>query len=131
MDTKKQSEKCEREESDLLFGIISQKQLAWSEHNGRIVDLRQDAVLIETREPVEPGYVWFRRRIGGTRAGFLEWSKPAEDVYCAQVRFVSLSWNVENYVQERARRSMAHIPLRDPAEILGLQLEPREGDPEQ
>lgn len=118
MDTKQEDRRPDNEQRDLFFGIISLKQLAWSEHNARIVDVGEDGLRIETREHIGPGYVWFRQRIQGSRGGFLEWSVPSGDGYCARIRFSSLSWNVEQYVQERARRSLAHIPLRDPAEII-------------
>jgi hypothetical protein len=114
------------EPRELFFGIISRDRLSWSEHSARILNIGSSGLWIETREHVEPGYVWLRQRIRGTRGGFLEWSKRRGERYCARIRFVPLSWNVKHYVRERARRSHPPVPLRDPAEIIAGLL-PRRG----
>lgn len=106
------------EPREVMFGLISRRELAWSEHKGRVIESGDDWVKIETREPIEPGYVWMRNRISGNRGGFVESSTKREGVYQAHIKITSLTWNVENYVRERARRSLAHIPLCDPAEII-------------
>lgn len=106
------------EQRNLHFGIISHEKLTWSEHRADIIETGLDGFSIETSERIGPGYLWFRQRICGHRAGVLEWCRPSGAGYLARVRFVPLSWNMERYVTERARRSLAHQPLRDPAEII-------------
>ncbi|OGW48482.1 MAG: hypothetical protein A2078_15695 [Nitrospirae bacterium GWC2_57_9] len=124
MDGRRQEERSNvNEQNELFFGIISRSELTWSEHKGTIVEAGDDWVRIETREPIKPGYVWLRNRIKGNRGGFLEWSMQLGGAYRARIRIVPLTWNVEHYVRERARRSLAHIPLRDPAEIIAAHMD--------
>jgi len=126
MESTSQNLRDPEERPDLFFGIISHKELAWSEHCAEIVAIDPEGLRIETREQIGPGYVWFPRRIRGNRGGFLEWIRPRGDRYCARIRFMPLSWNVKHYVRERARRSLPHRPLRKPADILALLSDPPE-----
>jgi hypothetical protein len=107
---KQKDRKADSEQKNFFFGIISQKKLDWSEHTARIVDIEKDTVRIESHEQIDPGYVWMKQRIQGTRGGFLESSIPGEDGYYARIRLKPLSWNVERYVRERARRCGAALP---------------------
>ncbi len=101
----------------LSFGIVSRSRHVWSEHQARIVRVRTTGLQIETLELIEPGYVWFRERIGGTRGGFLSLSTRRGELCRATIRFVPLTWNVAHCVRERiARREV--VPVRDPAQII-------------
>jgi hypothetical protein len=88
---KQEERRPENAQRELFFGIISQRELAWSEHNAEIVDIGVDGLRIETQERIKPGYVWFQQRIAGNRGGFLEWSMARGERHFARIRFVSLS----------------------------------------
>ncbi len=112
------------------FGIVSLRELTWSIHSASIIDIGREGFRIETSERIEPGLLWFRDRIRGNRGGVLEWSRPHGGRFRAGVRFVPLSWNVERYVQERARRALSHRPHRHPVDILNVRSAPDKHSPE-
>jgi len=112
------------------FGIVSLRELTWSIHNASIFDIGKEGFRIETSERIEPGLLWFRDRVRGNRGGVLEWSRPHGGRFRAGVRFVPLSWNVERYVHERARRDLSHRPHRDPFDILNAHPAPGNQAPE-
>lgn len=112
------------------FGIVSLRELTWSIHNATIIDIGREGLSIETSERIEPGLLWFRDRIRGNRGGVLEWTKPHGGRFRAGVRFVPLTWNVERYVHERARRDLSHRPHRDPFNILNTRSAPGRQPPE-
>lgn len=112
------------------FGIVSLRELTWSIHSASIIDIGREGFRIETTERIEPGFLWFRDQVRGNRGGVLEWSRPHGGRFRAEVRFVPLSWNVERYVHERARRDLSHRPHRDPSDILNVRSAPNKRAPE-
>ena len=100
------------------LGIISFKKLHWTDVRARIVDLSVTGVGIDSDEQLEPGFVWFIDRVGGHRGGVLMWSRRQENKYRAGIRFVSLSRDEEQYLQEQVALSQPHEPVRDPETII-------------
>lgn len=100
------------------MGIISFKQLHWMDIKARILDLSVTGVGIASDEQLEPGFVWFIDRVGGHRGGVLMWSRKQENRYRAGIRFVALSRNEEQYVQEQVALSRPHTPVHDPETII-------------
>jgi len=108
---------------DCLLGIITFKQLQWKDHVAQIVDLSKKGVGVESITHLEPGFVWFRDRVGGYKGGVLVWSKQHGPRYRAGIRFLFLSRDQEQSVQERLARLKEHTPLRDPEEIIATLME--------
>lgn len=100
------------------LGVIAFKHLEWKDHMARIVDLSRIGVGIESEERIEPGFVWFRDRVGGHKGGILMWSRPQGRKYRSGVRFVSLTHDEEQYVQEQMTQTRSHAPVRDPEAII-------------
>ena len=108
---------------DCVLGIITFKQLEWKDHVAQIVDLSKKGVGVESISHLEPGFVWFRDRVGGYKGGVLVWSKQHGDRYRAGIKFLFLSRDAEQAVQERLARLKPHTPLRDPEEIIANLME--------
>jgi hypothetical protein len=108
---------------DCVLGIITFKQLEWKDHIAQIVDLSKKGVGVESITHLEPGFVWFRDRVGGYKGGVLVWSKQHGARYRAGIKFLFLSRDAEQSVQERLARLKAHTPLRDPEEIIATLME--------
>jgi hypothetical protein len=73
---------------------------------------------------LEPGFVWFKDRVGGLKSGVLIWSKQLGAKYRAGIKFLTLSRDAEQSVQERLARLKPHTPLRDPEEIIATLIAP-------
>jgi len=108
---------------DCVLGIITFKQLEWKDHVAQIVDLSKKGVGVESITHLEPGFVWFRDRVGGYKGGVLVWSKQLGTKCRAGIKFLLLSRDAEQSVQERLARLKAHTPLRDPEEIIATLME--------
>jgi hypothetical protein len=108
---------------DCVLGIITFKQLEWKDHIAQIVDLSKKGVGIESITHLEPGFVWFKDRVGGYKGGVLVWSKQHGTRYRAGIKFLFLSRDAEQSVQERLARLKPHTPLRDPEEIIATLME--------
>ncbi len=100
------------------LGIISFQRLLWTDVQARIVDLSVTGVGIDSDEQLEPGFVWFKERVGGHRGGVLMWSRREDGRFRAGIRFVPLSRDEEQYVQEQVSRSRPHKPVHDPETII-------------
>jgi hypothetical protein len=105
------------------LGLITFKSLEWTNLKAHLVDLSRSGVGIESDDRVEPGFVWFKDRVGGHKGGVLMWSKRLNAKYRAGIRFVSLSRDEEKYVQEQVAQLRPHRPLRDPEAIIATLLE--------
>jgi hypothetical protein len=103
---------------DCVMGIITFKQLEWKDHVAQIVDLSKKGVGVESTTHLEPGFVWFKDRVAGYKGGILVWSKQRGARYRAGIKFLFLSRDAEQSVQERLARLKPHTPLRDPEEII-------------
>jgi len=100
------------------LGIIAFKQLTWTDHIARIVDINKLGVGIEVSSCVEPGFVWFKDRVWGHRGGLLLWSKQVGTAYRAGIKFLSLSPEEEQSLQRHIVQSGIHRPLADPERVV-------------
>lgn len=105
------------------LGVITFKRLEWTDHVACLVDISRSGVGIETDGRIEPGFVWFRDRVGGHKSGVLMWSKLQGQKYRAGVKFVSLSRDEEQYLQEQVAQFRPHRPLRDPETLIATIIE--------
>jgi hypothetical protein len=108
---------------DCILGIISFKQLEWKDHVAHIVDLSTKGIGVESIAYLEPGFVWFRDRVGGHKSGILVWSKQIGAKYRAGIKFLAISRDAERSVQERLSGSKPHTPVRDPETIVATLME--------
>jgi len=108
---------------DCILGIITFKQFEWKDHVAHIVDFSSKGVGIESNAHLEQGFVWFKDRVGGHKSGILVWSKQFGAKYRAGIKFLPLSRNSEQSVQERLSRSKPHTPIRDPEKIIATLME--------
>jgi len=108
---------------DCSLGIIAFKQLTWSDHVARIVDINKQGVGIELGSFVEPGFVWFKDRVWGHRGGLLLWSKPVGATYRAGIKFLSLSPDEEQSLHRNIVQSGVQRPLADPEKVVALLIE--------
>ena len=81
------------------LGVISFKELDWTDHVVQVVNLSNRGVGVESEEQMEPGLVWFRDRVGGFKGGVLLWSRKHNGRYRSGIRFVSLSDEDERALQ--------------------------------
>ncbi len=100
------------------LGIISFRRLLWTDVRVQVVNLSMTGVGIESNARLDPGFVWFKDRVGGQRGGVLMWSRQQDNRYRAGIRFVPLSRHEEQYLQEQIAWSLPHTPVRDPEAII-------------
>jgi hypothetical protein len=108
---------------DCNLGIFTFKHLEWTDYHAAIVDISNGGVGIELSDPVEPGIVLFRDRILGQQSGVLLWSKQVGSQYRSGIRFVSLSPDVERFINNNTTQPGQHEPLTDLQKIVAMQLE--------
>src|SRR5574337_46509 len=108
---------------DCSMGVITFKELTWTDHSARIVDINKSGVGIESEKGVEPGFVWFKDRVWGHRGGLLLWSKQIGPRYRAGIRFVPLSPQEEQAVQNQAAPPGSQKPLVNPEKIVATLIE--------
>jgi len=106
-----------------ILGIISFRQHEWKDHVAHVVDLSKKGIGVESPAYLEPGFVWFKDRVGGHKGGILVWSKQFGTIYRAGIKFLNLSRDAEQSVQERLSQSKPHTPLRDPEKIIATLME--------
>jgi hypothetical protein len=97
-----------------------------------VIDFSAKGAGIESDQHLEPGFVWFRDRIGGCKSGLLVWSKQVGKKYHAGVKFVPLSREKERLVQDRITAVRPFEPLHNPevlvSTILDALTQDRTGD---
>jgi hypothetical protein len=98
--------------------LITFKDLAWTDHKAQLKDISREGIGIESDQPIERGFVWFRNRVGGYRGGVLMWSRAEGPNFRAGIQFVPLSRSQEQYVQEEVAMVRGHAPLRNPEAII-------------
>ncbi|HEX9019776.1 MAG TPA: PilZ domain-containing protein [Nitrospirota bacterium] len=108
---------------DCCMGVITFKELAWQDHSARIVDINRSGVGIESEKCVEPGFVWFKDRVWGHRGGILIWSKQIGKRYRAGIRFVPLSPQEEQAIQNQGAPSGIQTPLINPERVVATLIE--------
>jgi hypothetical protein len=103
--------------------LIPFKSLVSTVMIAHVVDISAKGVGIESSQHLEPGFVWFRDRIGGFKGGLLVWSRQAGGKYRAGVRFVPLSREKELFVQDRLTSLRPLEPLPNPEVVISTILE--------
>jgi hypothetical protein len=111
------------ENRDCSLGIITLKHFEWKAHVAQLVDLSSKGVGIESNANLDKGFVWFKERVGGHKGGVLIWSKQLGTKYRAGIKFLNLSPEEEEYVEDRIDRFKPHIPLREPEQIIKTLIE--------
>jgi hypothetical protein len=73
---------------------------------------------IESSERIDPGFVWFKDRVGGHKYGVLTWSRKCGERYRAGITFVTLSRTDELYVPDQVRHSPPLDRFQDPLQVI-------------
>jgi hypothetical protein len=107
---------------DCEVGIFTFKHLDWTNHHASIVDISNGGIGIELNTRTEPGIVWFKDRIFGQHSGVLLWSKQVGSQYRSGIRFMSLSHDIEQFVNNTGTQSMQREPLKDLHKIVAMQI---------
>ena len=124
MDTTRQSHRYEVvQRRDFTLWVIPFKSLECAIVVAHVVDLSKYGVGIESDQPLEPGFVWFKDRIGGFKGGLLVWGRQKDGKYRAGIKFVALSRDKELLVQERIAMMRPHQPIHNPEVIISTILE--------
>jgi hypothetical protein len=113
---------------DCTMGVIGFKQLAWSDHVARIVDINRKGVGVELNASVEPGFVWFKDRVWGHRGGLLLWSGQVGDRYRAGIKFLALSREEERTLQNHVKEAGHNRPLMNPEKLVSSLLDSLKND---
>jgi len=100
------------------LGIVTGGSHEMTDHVVRVVDLSVAGVGIESSQRIDPGFVWFKDRVGGHKYGVLTWSRKSGDKYRAGITFVTLSHTDELYVQNQVKHSPPLEPFRDPLQVI-------------
>ncbi len=103
--------------------IIPFKSLVCTVAVAYVVDLSRYGVGIESDQQLEPGFVWFKDRIGGFKGGLLVWGKKVGTTYRAGIKFVPLSRDKELLVQDRIDAIRPLQPLHNPEVLISTILE--------
>jgi hypothetical protein len=108
---------------DCSLVVIAFKQLAWTDHVARIVDINRQGVGIELGTRGEPGFVWFKDRVWGHRGGLLLWSNQVGGRYRAGIKFLPLSPDEERTVQNHVSEAGSYRPFISPDKIVSSLIE--------
>jgi hypothetical protein len=108
---------------DCVLGLISFKHLEWKDHLAHVVDISRNGVGIESRGEMEPGFVWFRDRLGGHWSGVLLWSRMQDGKCRGGIKFVPLSAEQVKYLREQLPDFPPHRPVRNPSVIVNTIIE--------
>ena len=114
---------------DCDLRIFTFNNFEWVDQHACIVDISNGGIGIQLNTPAEPGIVWFKDRVFGKHSGVLLWSKQVGTQYRSGIRFVSLSHNLEQFVNKKINKSEQREPLMDLQKIVAMQLESINADP--
>lgn len=103
--------------------VITFKDLAWKDHTALLVDISRHGAGIESHERIDPGFVWFRDRVGGHKGGVLMWNRPAGDRHRGGVRFVPFTRAEEKFIDEQIALVRSGQPLQDPVSVITTLME--------
>gem|GEM_PF-1341830 len=124
MDTTRQAHRYEVvQRRDFTLWVIPFKSLECSILVAHVVDLSTYGVGIESEQPLKPGFVWFKDRIGGFKGGLLVWGREKDGKHRAGVKFVPLSRDKELIVQEQIAMMRPNQPIHNPEVIISTILE--------
>ncbi len=108
---------------DCALCIITFKDLAWSDHVAYLKDISANGVGVASEKRIDPGFVWFRDRVGGHRSGVMMWSRQVGHNFRAGIQLVPLSREAEQFVQNQVGLLRNHQPLRQPEAIMSTIME--------
>jgi hypothetical protein len=100
------------------LGVISFDTFRWTEYMVRIVNLSVLGAGIHAPHRIDPGLVWFKERVCGYKCGILKWSAETGPPYRAGIEFLSLSREVEEYLQKQSEQLLPSRSISDPDHIL-------------
>ncbi len=100
------------------LGVVTGDSLERTDHIVRVVDLSVTGAGIESSERIDPGFVWFKDRVGGHKYGVLTWSRKNGEQYRAGITFVTLSRTDKLYVQDQLRHSLPLERFQDPLQVI-------------
>ncbi len=103
------------DKKDYSMSVISFKRLDWTDLVVSIVDMSPQGAGVEVESRMDPGFVWFSDTIDGRKGGLLVWSKQLGNKYRGGIKFVPLSPDEEQRVQEKLAGSG---PLKDPTVVV-------------
>ncbi len=110
------------DKKDYAMSLISFKQLEWTDLVVDIVDISPQGAGIEVErrtDPgfvrMDPGFVWFSDMVDGLKGGLLMWSKQLGNKYRGGIKFVPLSTEEEQNVQEKLASAEA---MKDPTIVV-------------
>jgi len=98
--------------------VITFKDFSWKDQLALLKDLSTNGVGVESEKQIDPGFVWFRDRVGGYRGGVMMWSKQVGYHYRAGIEFISLTREAEQFVQSQVGLLRANQRLRDPEAVI-------------
>jgi hypothetical protein len=108
---------------DCTMCVITFKDMAWKDHLAYLKDLSMNGVGVASEKRIDPGFVWFRDRVGGHRGGVLMWSEQVGYHFRAGIQFLSFSREAEQFVEDEVGLLRAHQPLRQPEAIISTIME--------
>ena len=98
--------------------VITFKDLAWKDYTAMLMDISRHGAGIESDARIDPGFIWFRDRVGGYKGGVLMWSRQAGQRFRAGIRFIPLSRSEEQFINEQIGLVRANKPLQDPVAVI-------------
>ena len=108
----------ENKQRECSLCVITFKDLAWKDHSAILMDISRHGAGIDSDTKIDPGFVWFRDRVGGHKGGVLMWSRPAGHRFRAGVRFVPLTRSEEQFISDQIALVRADKPLQDPVAVI-------------
>jgi hypothetical protein len=99
--------------------LLSFKRMEKCDVIAEIVDVTPAGIGIKIIHKVDPGFVWFSEKIEGHRGGLLMWSKELDSLYRGGIKFVPLSTQDEQIIEEKLADDG---PAKDPMGIADTML---------
>ena len=103
--------------------IITFKNLDWKECVATLIDISREGVGVESNSRLEPGFVWFRDRLGGFRGGVVMWTRQEERKHRAGIRFVPLSHTEEQFIHEQVALMRSRDHMSEPQAVMATIME--------
>ncbi|MDA8099257.1 MAG: hypothetical protein M0042_06495 [Nitrospiraceae bacterium] len=102
----------------IQFTVITFKDMEWKDDRAVVVDLGRQGVGVETPAKLDPGFIWFKDKVGGFRAGVLMWSRPVGTNHRAGIRLVQLTQDEEQFIEGQISLIRANKPLDNPVAVM-------------
>jgi len=108
----------ESKQRECSLCIITFKDFAWKDHTAILMDISRHGAGVDSDSKIEPGFVWFRDRVGGHKGGVLMWNRQHGNRYRAGIRFVPLTREEEQFIDGQIKLVRADKPLQDPVAVI-------------